>query len=377
MGRKKRNSPKKPAEPPIFEAPKSEVPKFEIGVKGDEFDLKFTRAANEKTAEADNLLRNLSKETRVFGYNFLNFAVLAVLLLVMALSFAFLSREDAPPKLSAAALADGSYTANLSKFYKDSLPLGDKIRTLGARLGFCDMPKPEEAPPEPEEPETPPATEASTEPTETTLPPTSDLPTSAPITEPEEVVAPDTFRMFANATANIRLAPDPDSMIMGYFAINEEVDVIRLDDGWAEIWYNGMTAYVSAEYLGESTVIITEATTEPTTEETEPETEPTEETTPDESDILEPEETETREARSTIRARFPTGGLTVEKNPLKINGIGIGDTIEEAKEAFYLTEYDFTPNCRITVMYSEEEGGARYILMFSNNIVVDIQGPLQ
>ena len=238
--------------------PSPSVPKFEIGVKGDEFDLKYTRAAAAKTSDADSLLRGLSKETRISGYNLLNFAVLLLVMTALALSFAFLSRGDKPPKLSAASLFNGDYTAELSEYYKDALPLGRAFRTLGAYLGLGEMPEPE--PPEPDDsfiPEPPPVTTAATTVTEppvttaqpeTTPPPTTPAPeTTTVMTEP-----PETHTMYASRTAEIRLLPDENSMIMGYFSRNDEVEVIETgDDGWASIWYNGLVAYVSSDDLAE------------------------------------------------------------------------------------------------------------------------------
>ena len=276
--------------------PSPSVPKFEIGVKGDEFDLKYTRAAAAKTSDADSLLRGLSKETRISGYNLLNFAVLLLVIIALALSFAFLSRGDKPPKLSAASLFNGDYTAELSEYYKDALPLGRAFRTLGAYLGLGEMPEPE--PPEPDDsfiPEPPPVTTAATtvtEPPVTTAPPETTPPPTTPAPETTTVMTepPETHTMYASRTAEIRLLPDENSMIMGYFSRNDEVEVIETgDDGWASIWYNGLVAYVSSDDLAErktrsrSTTVTDPPETEPpvTTAETTapPETEVTTEPT--------------------------------------------------------------------------------------------------
>lgn len=276
--------------------PSPSVPKFEIGVKGDEFDLKYTRAAAAKTSDADSLLRGLSKETRISGYNLLNFAVLLLVIIALALSFAFLSRGDKPPKLSAASLFNGDYTAELSEYYKDTLPLGRAFRTLGAYLGLGEMPEPE--PPEPDDsyiPEPPPVTTAATtvtEPPVTTAPPETTPPPTTPAPETTTVMTepPETHIMYASRTAEIRLLPDENSMIMGYFSRNDEVEVIETgDDGWASIWYNGLVAYVSSDDLAErktrsrSTTVTDPPETEPpvTTAETTapPETEATTEPT--------------------------------------------------------------------------------------------------
>lgn len=276
------------------------VPKFELGVKGDEFDLKFTRAVAEKTSKADSLLRSLSRETRVSGFNLLNFAVIVIVMLMLSLSFALLSRSDDAPKLTAAAFFDGSYTAELTEYYSRTLPFGRALRTLGAYLGFCEMPAPLPNDEIPEDiiPDEPVVTEQTDLPV-TTAPTTATVPTSAPITEQQVTEPPETHTMYAKATANVRLLPDNDSMIMGYFSVNEEVEVINLrSDGWATIWYNDMVAYVSSDLLGETTtattrrkrsttteeieeVITEEITTVP--EETEPETTVPEETEPEET----------------------------------------------------------------------------------------------
>ena len=297
---RKRKKPE-PISEPSQQAAESLVPKFEIGVKGDEFDLKYTRAAAEKTAGADSLLRSLSKESRAAEFNLINFAVLALLILLAALSFAFLSREDTPPKFKASALFSGEYTARLTEYYNGSLPFGDGLRAIGARLGFCEK---ADKTPEPEPDDSgnnvvePPVT-VSTEPAVTTAPPTeTDAPTSAPSVETTEMTEPDTYRMYAGDTLNVCLEPNAGSMIMGYFDINEEVNVIEVrDDGFAAIWYNGMVAYVNAANLSEKKVRITVATTEEEIIVTEEETE---ETSPEETEPVD-SETETEAEVTTTR----------------------------------------------------------------------------
>lgn len=305
MAKNKRR--KKPAASSKVLASES-TPKFEIGVKGDEFDLKFSRAASQKTGGADTLLRNLSKETGISGYNLLNFAVLTLTVLFFSLSFALLSRSGEFPKLNLSTLLDGSFTSNFGEYYNDTLPFKYTLNSIGARFGFCDMPEipdvsdSDEIPEEPDniqtEPTAPPEPPMTTSETEATTAPTSESATSAPISEPEPVTEPETFTMYANATLNIRLSPDSDSMIMGYFELNEKVPVIEiLDDGWASIWYNGMVAYVSADLLGETKLVTTKATTtEPQTEET------TEETTlpPEPTEDSEVETEPTEESSETV-----------------------------------------------------------------------------
>lgn len=283
------------------------VPKFEIGVKGDEFDIKYTKAAAAPSAEADSLLRSLSREYRSVGFSLLNFAVVALVWIMLALSFAFLSREGNPPRLRQDNLADGSYTAGLSAYYKDGMHFAGAFKRLGSSLGFCEAPAAEEEIPDVSEEDgggdegtVPEVTlPAETEPAVTTPPETTEAPTSAPITEETVPTIPDTRVMYASDTLNIRLSPDSDSMILGYFSVNQEVDVIEImGDGWASILYNGSVAYVSADFLGENTVATTRATRRTTTEP--PETEPPTQTEPETS----PEETSAEETTEATTTRF-------------------------------------------------------------------------
>ena len=307
MAKKRKKNPNPQTGAPAVQnsAPKEpSVPKFEIGVKGDEFDMKYSRAAAEKTSDADNLLRSLSKDTWRSSYNLLNFAVIVLLVIFIALSFALLSRGGRAPKLSAEALSDGSYAENMSAYYKETLPFGRALRTLGAYLGFCDMPEPL-PPAEPMEPDDdvpddpPPAVTAATEPVVTTAPTTTEAPTSAPITEPTELTVPETNTMYVKTTTNVRLLPEADSMILGYFSKNDEVEVIEIfDDGWASIWYGDMVAYVSSENLNEKPVKTSSSTTRRRSDTDE--TSATEEPEPEITETTETEEPETTAEETTV-----------------------------------------------------------------------------
>ena len=294
---------KKPQQPQVQAPVERTVPKFEIGVKGDEFDIAYTRAAAAETEKVSALMSGLSRESKRTGLDLLNFAILSLLLLLMAASFAFLSRSGDAPSFKIKNLADGSYLSELSEYYGNTIPFGNAMRTLGSKLGLCDVSdNNEDAEPEhdPEYVPTPAVTTtAATEPDITTAPTTTETPTSAPITEDSDVTEPETTTMYAKNTANIRLEPNNDSMILGYFYTNNRIEVIEIrDDGWASIWYNGIVAYVNADDISERRVSITAATTEVTTvpeEEPEETTETTEETEPETSEETtepEPEEPE-------------------------------------------------------------------------------------
>lgn len=297
MAKRRRKKPSQAAQQPqVQEQAERSVPKFEIGVKGDEFDIAYTRAAAAETEKVSALMTGLSRESKKLGLDLVNFAVLSLLLILMALSFAFLSREETAPSLKIQKLADGTYLSELSEYYGSTLPFGGALRSLGAKLGFCDPSEGElEVEPEPNEPE--PAvttTTAATEPAVTTAPTTTETPTSAPISEPTEIEVPETTMMYAASNANIRLSPDNDSVILGYFYTNNKVEVIEImSDGWASIWYNNIVAYVRAEDLSRDRVVTTVSTTEATTEETE-------ETTEEVTTVPEESETEPTSEETTV-----------------------------------------------------------------------------
>lgn len=304
MAKKKKKRPQQPAEK-VEEAVRT-VPKFEIGVKGDEFDIAYTRAAARDSARAEALFRSISRESNRRIPELIRFAALALFLIIMSLSFALLSREGKPPHFTPQKLASGQYASEFKDYYAAALPFGNQLRAMGdaLHLGFNNnsditVTEPE---PEPEEPPKPVVTEATTEPAVTLPPETSTTPmTTVPTTSEtatetvtaEPVEKPDTFRMYAHGTANIRLEPDGNSMIMGYFYNNERVDVVEIrDDGWAAIWFGGAILYTHSDSLSDHRTAVTaeavtteetlpeETTEEVTTEtlpeitETEPETEP-------------------------------------------------------------------------------------------------------
>lgn len=270
MAKKKKQKPQAQAKPDTapensaISESKPEVPKFEIGKKGDEFDIKYSRATSLNSREADHLLQDLGRESKADKFNFLSLALPLVIIVVLSLSFGFVSRGDIEEmfsvKFNTSTVIDGSYFAQLDDIYNETLPFKDGIQKLGAWLGFVEAPKappqelPEEEPVIPDEPiETPvvTTTEATTTEEITTTPPTT---TEAPTTSETEATIPETYTLYATATVNIRLAPSSDSAIMGYFEAGDAVEMIELsDDGWAKIYYNGMIAYCYGEYLTDNT----------------------------------------------------------------------------------------------------------------------------
>ncbi len=293
------------------------TPKFEIGQKGDEFDINYSRAVRNASADADDLLTDLSQEQGADRYNFIGFAIPILVLLFFAISFILINRSDFSEvftvKLSAETVMDGSYLENLTEAYNTTLPFGDGLADMGELLGFAPATGEEEPVEEPdvevEEPvevEDPVEVEESavTEASVTTVTTTTEPITTA-TTEATEEEIPDTYTMYANGTVNIRLEPSSDAMMLGYFTTNSKVDVIEIrDDGWAEIYYSGIRAYVEADELSDTRIVVT-TTTEATTEATTT-TEETEATT------TTPEETEaTTTTEATTEATTTTTRLTI------------------------------------------------------------------
>ena len=296
--------------------PEKETPKFEIGQKGDEFDLSYSRAVRNVSADADELLTDLSQEQGADRYNFIGFAIPILVLLFFALSFILINRSDFSEvqtvKAKTGTILNGSYLSNLTEAYNTTLPFGDGLYEMGELLGFA--PKSDDEDEEPMEDEIEDPVEVVepevTESVVTTVATTTEVITTA-TTEATEEEVPDTYVMYATGTVNIRLEPSNDAMMLGYFSINNEVDVIEIrDDGWAEIYYSGVRAYVYADYLSEDRVVITtttEATTEVTTEETTEATTTTPEVTTEATTTTEETTTEATTTRiSTFYYTIPS-----------------------------------------------------------------------
>ncbi len=272
MAKKKRS---KPAE--AEQIKEQRAPKFEIGTKGDDFDIAYTRAAREATADTDKLLYDLSRESRADKFNLTDALLPFILIVFAAVTFIALSRGDTEELLSEKptlqSLLDGSYTKMLTDAYSDTLPYGEELGYIASLFGFGDTEKPfEEAPPvdEPAEPNEPIVTEpAVTEPTATTTEPT----TATPETTTEATTAAKQMA-YANAVVNVRDLPSSDGNRLGHLEVGEEVEVLDSSGDWYKIIYNGEEAYAYGEYL----TLIEQVTTPPadTSDAESSETEPTE-----------------------------------------------------------------------------------------------------
>lgn len=281
MAKKKKNKAKLPRPETLIarEVPAKEIPVFEIGKKGDEFDRMYTKAVREKTADADRLLKDLSRESKADKFNFLD-AILPLLIIVFAaLTFGVVSRGDIEEmftvSFSAKSLLDGTYTSQLDEIYSETLPFGEEIAYIGSFFGFGEQEKPipdeEELPEIPPEEEEPIVTEpVVTEPPVTT-PPETTTTTAPPTTEPEPLVTePTTYMMITNARVNIRAEASSEGERLGRFDEGELVEVIDVGyNGWAKIVYGDGIAYVYAEYLSPAEGVEPPAVTEDTTAESE------------------------------------------------------------------------------------------------------------
>lgn len=293
MAKKKKNKDKLPRPETLIarEVPAKEIPAFEIGRKGDEFDRMYTKAVREKTADADRLLKDLSRESKADKFNFLDAIVPLLIIAFAALTFGVVSRGDIEEmfttSFSAQSLLDGTYTSQLDKIYSETLPFGEEIAYIGSFFGFGEQEKPkpdgEELPEIPPEEEEPVVTEPIvTEPVVTTPPET--VTTTVTTTEPEPLVTePATYMMITNARVNIRAEASTEGERLGRFDEGELVEVIDIGHGdWAKIVYGDGYAYVFAEYLSPvDGVEPPEVTEETTTVESEVVSDETEETDDD------------------------------------------------------------------------------------------------
>lgn len=303
-----------------------DVPNQGIAADGDDFDKKYRRAVVEPSFSANRLLSSLSRESKADKYNFLGAFVPAVLIIILALSFVFISRGDIEElfevKLSGKTILDGSYTQSLNLVYESTLPFSDSIKKAGAILGFCEKPavqdntlsetpddtpneEPITQPSEAAEPEvTIPAATVTEPPEITTTPAETEEITPATTAETEPEVY-DTYIMYASATLNVRFGPSTEDAILGYYNQNDPVEVIEImEDGWAAVLFDGHKAYAHSNYLSEKKVEVTtrKSSTEATT------TQESEITDPPQENV-EPEVTFEDEPVNTPEVETETGEI--------------------------------------------------------------------
>lgn len=272
-----------------------------FGSEDDDFDKKYRRAVARTDIPANRLLNDLSRESKADRYNFMGAFIPIILIIILSLSFVFISRGDIEElfdvKFSAQTIIDGSYLRSLNTVYESTLPFSDGIKTLGAMLGFCEKPiqpngLPSETPeadslPEQNQPADPAPLPANTldltvsEPEVTTTPAATEEATPATTEETEPEVY-DTYTMYASATLNVRFGPSTEDAILGYYNQNDPVEVIEImDNGWASVLFDGHKAFAHGDYLSKKKVEVTtkKKRTEATaTEETESAEQPEDDT---------------------------------------------------------------------------------------------------
>ncbi len=303
MAKKRSKKPKQaassaPAKKQTEERTEKSIPQFEMGVKGDDFDRAYTRAAKEATADTDRLLYTLSRESRADKFNLLELLIPFIIILFASLTFAVLSRGELEDifdvKLSAGSLADGSYTQMLDRVYSDTLPYGDRLSAVGSLFGFGEgkMPLPDTEEPDAEQPpvdipDEPVVTQpVVTEPAVTTT--TEATTTEATTTEETTTQAEElkTYPAYANSSVNIRSLPSTDGERLGHLDVGDEILVVAmLENGWYEVIYNSGRAYAFGDYLTLSDEEIPPQATLPAEETTTAETDATEELPSTEYDI--------------------------------------------------------------------------------------------
>lgn len=90
----------------------------------------------------------------------------------------------------------------------------------------------------------------STTPIVTTPPEPAPEPTSSPAPEPTPTVSfVGQAVCTANESVNIRESADKDSAVLGTLPAGETADIIAYEDEWARVLFDGITGYVSRDYL--------------------------------------------------------------------------------------------------------------------------------
>lgn len=116
--------------------------------------------------------------------------------------------------------------------------------------------------------------EVTPEPTEEPIPEPTEEPTTEPVAEPQaqaEYTYTDmSTTMYATQTVNVRNLPNTDGEKIGSLSTNQEVTVNGTcnETGWYRFDYNGVTAYVSNNYLSDTKIEVAQAEPEQTQQST-------------------------------------------------------------------------------------------------------------
>ena len=75
--------------------------------------------------------------------------------------------------------------------------------------------------------------------------------------------------------------------------------------------------------------------------------------------------------KTSANVNYPTGMLALEND--KINGVAVGDSLDDSLAALYLSDYSFAPDCVLTLNASEEQGGWYVVVTVKDGVIVSIE----
>lgn len=63
------------------------------------------------------------------------------------------------------------------------------------------------------------------------------------------VFAENNYKVTASSRLNVRKSPSTSAAVLGTFQSGQQIEVISINNGWAQVKYNGIIGYVSAKYV--------------------------------------------------------------------------------------------------------------------------------
>lgn len=75
------------------------------------------------------------------------------------------------------------------------------------------------------------------------------LPFMVGLANTADTSTPGVYKVTASSSLRVRQAPNTHGAIIGQKMSGEKIEVIRVNNGWAQISYNGQEGYVSAQYI--------------------------------------------------------------------------------------------------------------------------------
>ncbi|MDE7165957.1 MAG: SH3 domain-containing protein [Bacteroidaceae bacterium] len=62
-------------------------------------------------------------------------------------------------------------------------------------------------------------------------------------------LAENNYKVTSSSRLNVRKSPSTSAAVLGTFKSGQQIEVISINNGWAEVIYNGKTGYVSTKYI--------------------------------------------------------------------------------------------------------------------------------